>query len=81
MNANRSDMSELSFHGTGTSGGCPNVMPPRPRLTYHPVFSSPIMPVYTYKALAVRLMLLACAFLLTLKHHSHPDIRRMRPSP
>ena len=32
------------------SGGCPNVKPPRCRLTYQPVFCSPIIPVCTLAA-------------------------------
>jgi hypothetical protein len=44
------------------------VMPPRPRLTYHPVFSSPIMPVYTLLAQAVKLGLRACVVDVGLNH-------------
>jgi hypothetical protein len=31
-------MGELTDHGTGTSRGCPNVMPPSRELTYQPGF-------------------------------------------
>ena len=51
MNSRRSDMGELSVHGTGTSGGYPKGRPrPIAWLTHHSVLCSPIIPVCTLSA-------------------------------
>src|SRR5687767_13348685 len=54
INANRSVIGEFSRHGTGTSGGGPNVMLPPPELTHHPGLFSPIIPVRTAIPLSIR---------------------------